>query len=162
MSYIENNLIPGEQIVFRTKKHLIIFLFPAIWLLFCLFVSFYLIGNPVFAWVYWVPWLMALYFWAYVGINYLSSDFAVTNKRVMMREGFFHRHTNETRIAAISQVNVDQSLLGQLLNYGIVGINAFGAYDSFSMLARPFEFQKSVHEQLDKAQASAQNERPHR
>lgn len=155
MSYIDSNLIPGEQIIFRTKKHLIIFLFPVIWLFICLFVGYSLRGNPAYALIYWIPWVLALYFWAHVGVNYLSSDFAVTNKRIMMREGFFYRHSNETRLSAISQVNVDQSLLGQLLNYGIVSINAFGAYDSFSMLSKPFLFQKYVHEQLDKASGTS-------
>jgi hypothetical protein len=46
-------------------------------------------------------------------------------------------------------VNVDQSLLGQLLNYGIVSINAFGAYDSFTLISHPGEFQKYVNQQLD-------------
>ena len=67
-----------------------------------------------------------------------------------MREGFFYRHTNETRLATISQINVNQSLLGQILNFGTVIINAFGAFDTFTMIAKPFLFQKYVNEQLDK------------
>lgn len=67
-----------------------------------------------------------------------------------MREGFFNRHVNEMRLATISQINVSQSLLGQMFNYGMVSINAFGAFDAFTVLAKPYTFQKYVNEQLDK------------
>ncbi|RDI38056.1 PH domain-containing protein [Aquicella lusitana] len=150
MSYIDRNLLPDERILFRTKKHIIIFFLPAVWTLFSFYATYYMRSNPILIRLDWVPWLLALLFWGYVGLEYFFSEFAVTNKRVMMREGFFYRHTNETRLATISQINVGQSLIGQLLNYGSIYINAFGAYDAFSMIAQPFIFQKYVNEQLDK------------
>lgn len=78
------------------------------------------------------------------------SEYAVTNKRVMMREGFFFRHTNEMRLSTISQVNVNQSLLGQLLNYGIVTLMAFGAQDSYTIISQPNQFQRYINQQADK------------
>jgi len=150
MSYIDRNLMQGETIQFRTKKHLIIFFFPIVWIVFCIYASAYMLANPILTQVEWVPWVLAVFFWGYVGIEYLTSEFAVTNKRVLMREGFFHRHTNETRLNAISQVNVDQSLLGQILDYGIVTLNAFGAFDAFPTISQPNRFQKVVNEQMDK------------
>ena len=149
MSYIDRNLLPGERILFRTKKHIIIFLFPVIWTIFSFYATDYMRTNLILTKLEMIPWLLALLFWGYVGLEYLTSEFVVSNKRVMMREGFFYRHANELRLATIYQVNVDQSLLGQLLNYGIVSINAFGAFDSFTMIAQPFLFQKKVNEQLD-------------
>lgn len=140
----------GEEIQFRTKKHLIIFFFPVVWTIFSIFAAAYMSANPILALLEWVPGALTAIFWGYVGIEYLTSEFAVTNKRVLMREGFFHRHTNETRLNAISQVNVDQSLLGQILDYGIVTLNAFGAYDAFPTIAKPNRFQKAVNEQMDK------------
>ena len=149
MSYIDKNLLQDERVLFRTKKHLIIFFFPLVWTIFCVYATSYMRGNLLLAKVEWAPWLLALIFWAYVWLEYKTSEFAVTNKRVMMREGFFYRHANEIRLSAISQVNVDQSLLGQMLNYGIVSINAFGAYDSYTMISQPFQFQKFVNQELD-------------
>ena len=150
MSYIDRNLLPDERILFRTKKHLIIFFFPVVWTIFSIYASDYMNANPILSKMVWAPWVVALIFWCSVWLNYMTSDYAVTNKRLMMREGFFVRHANEMRLTTISQVNVDQSLPGQLLNYGVVSINAFGAYDSFTMIANPFAFQKVVNEQLDK------------
>ena len=126
MSYLDKNLLPGEEVKFRTKKHFILFFFPLVWTIFCLYATDYMSKNIMLEKIIWAPWLMAFLFWAHCGLEYMTSEFAVTNKRVMMREGFFYRHTNEVRLTAISQVNVDQSLLGQLLNYGVVSLNAFG------------------------------------
>lgn len=149
MSYIDKNLLPDERILFRTKKHVIIFLIPLFWTIFSIYASSYMRSNPILVKLDWTPWVVALIFWGYSGLEYIFSEFAVSNKRVMMREGFFYRHTNEMRLVTISQVNVDQSLLGQILDYGIVSINAFGAFDAYPMIAKPFTFQKYVNEQLD-------------
>lgn len=149
MSYIDRNLLPGEQILYRTKKHLIIFFYPVVLALFAMYAQSYMRDNFILARVDWAPTVIVLLFWASVGLEYLTSEFVVTNKRIMMREGFFIRHSNELRIATISQVSVDQNLIGQLLNYGTVTLNAFGASDAFYTIAHPLTFQKYANEQLD-------------
>ena len=150
MSYIDKNLLPDEQILFRTKKHIIIFSYPIFWTVLSIVATLYLRNDYLLQNIIWAPWLVTLIFWIYTWLEYITSDFVVTNKRVMMKEGFFIRHTNELRISAVSQVSVNQSLLGQMLDYGIVSINAFGGYDSFSVISRPVLFQKYVNEELDK------------
>lgn len=150
MSYIDKNLLPDERILFRTRKHWIIFFLPIVWTFFAIPITSYMQANPILTRLSWIPWVLAFLFWAYLWLEYITSDFAITNKRVMMREGFFNRHANEMRLSAISQVNVDQSLLGQMLNYGTVSINAFGAYDAYQLIANAFQFQKTVNVELDK------------
>lgn len=150
MSYIDSNLLPDERILFRTRKSLIIYLLPVVMTIFAFYAGNFMHKNAILVKVEWVPWLIALLLWATVSLNYFFSEFAVTNKRVMMREGFFYRHSNEMRLTAISQVNVDQSFIGLLLNFGTVSINAFGAFDYYPTIDRPFQFQKAVNEQLDK------------
>lgn len=148
-SYIEKNLLPDEQIVYRTKKHYIIFLIPMLWTIatvICL-INF----NPFVVKLAIAPALAALVTWGNTLLIYATSDFAITNKRVMMREGFFFRHTNETRLATISNVTANQSLLAQLLSYGTIIISPFGGEnDVFTEIANPFEFQKHAQIQLDK------------
>lgn len=150
MSYIDNNLLPDEQILFRTRKSKVIFFYPCLLVIFSAYCSTYMLSNPVLEKLVLAPWAVTALFFGYVALEYCFSEYAVTNKRVMMREGFFTRHANETRLAAISQVNVEQSLIGMLLNYGVVSLNAFGAFDSFPMISKPFLFQKAVNEQMDK------------
>lgn len=150
MNYIDRSLMPDERILFRTKKHLIIFFYPLVLFIFSLYATYYMRGNEILVRVQWAPWLITLLFWVYTWIEYQTSDFAVTNKRIIMREGFFNRHVAEMRLATISQVSIDQGILGQLLNFGTVSLNAFGATDAFTMLAKPTQFQQHVNEQLDK------------
>lgn len=151
MGYVDRNLLPDERILFRTRKHYIIFLVPAILTILCFLLSIYLYDSSIFMFVEWVFWTVVLIWWCYKWLEYYFSEFAVTNKRVMMREGLVTRHTNEMRVSTISQVNVDQDIVGQLLDYGRVSINAFGAFDSYSLIAHPGRFQKFVNEQVDKA-----------
>jgi uncharacterized membrane protein YdbT with pleckstrin-like domain len=149
MTYIDNNLVADERILFRTKKHIIIFLWPLLITVVLLYALNYIRSNLILNGLQWTPVLVGILIWAYVGIEYLTSEFAITNKRLMMREGFFYRHTNEVRLATISQVNVEQSLLGQMLNYGTVSINTFGAYDVYTLISQAPRFQKQVNAQLD-------------
>ncbi len=41
MSYIENNLMRGEEIIYQAKVHWVVFLWPAIWLLVAISLLFF-------------------------------------------------------------------------------------------------------------------------
>jgi uncharacterized membrane protein YdbT with pleckstrin-like domain len=151
MRSIDNNLLPGEQILFRTKKHVMVFFYPLLAAIVGVYAYNFLQTNPILAQVAWVPGLVALIFWLAVWLEYLTSEFIVTNKRIIMREGFFFRHTAELRVNTISQINISQNLMGQLLDYGTVSLNTFGAFDIFTMLAHPYAFRRFATEQTDKA-----------
>ena len=49
------------------------------------------------------------------------TEFAVTDRRVIYKRGFISRHTVEMNMDKIESVDVDQSLLGRLFNYGKIG-----------------------------------------
>lgn len=149
MSYIDSNLLPSEQVLFRTKKSKLVFFYPSVITIVIIMATQYMLNNEFLVKLAWTPWIVVVVYWAYVGLEYMTSEYAVTNKRVMMREGFFTRHANETRLSAISQVNVEQSIIGMMLNYGTVSLNAFGAFDAFPMIDKPFQFQKAVNAQMD-------------
>lgn len=149
MTQLDNNLLSDEQILYRTKKHWIIFFTPA---LLTIAAFFFLLNQNEY--VYRIAWLPAIAA-VITGINqfllYITSEFAVTNKRIIMREGFFFKHTNETRLTTIANASVYQSLLGQILNYGAIEIQAFGGNtDPFTLIAHPNTFQKQLQNQLDK------------
>jgi uncharacterized membrane protein YdbT with pleckstrin-like domain len=150
MSLIEKNLLPDERIQFRTKKHLMIFFYPVVLIIVALYAFQYMSGNFIVAQVKWIPILVVLLIFASVWLEYITSQFVVTNRRIIMREGFFYRHSTELRINSISQINVEQGPLGQMLNYGTISINAFGAFDAFTMISHPLQFQKFANEQVDK------------
>jgi uncharacterized membrane protein YdbT with pleckstrin-like domain len=148
MSYMDNMLLPDEHILYRTKKHAIIFLSPILWTIITGF--FFLNANSLIVDVAFLPGIIAILSWLNEGLTYITSEFAVTNKRVLMKEGFFFRHSNETRLTTVANVTVNQSLLAQILNYGTVFINTFGGdNDPFSQIQSPLLFKKAVQTQLD-------------
>jgi len=146
-NYIAKNLLPDEKILYQTKKHWIIFLTPFALTLMTAFFFFnqnlYLTKvTPLLA-------IVTILYWMNQFLLYYASEFAITDKRVMMREGFFYRHTNETRLSAVSNVGATQSLLAQALSYGTVFINTFGGEtDAFTELDEPVKFQKKLQELL--------------
>lgn len=147
MSFVNKNLLPNEKVLFRTKKHLIIFLYPLIWtIITCLF---FLHPNPIVHIAALFPLGLVALFWLNQFLIYYVSEFAITNIRIIMREGFFVRHVNDTRLNTIANVNVNQSLVGQALNYGTVIINSFGGgTDPFKEIAKPIAFQNQLQNQL--------------
>ncbi|MHB1221607.1 MAG: PH domain-containing protein [Gammaproteobacteria bacterium] len=148
MGYFDQNLVPDERILFRTKKHVIIYLWAVVWTLFSVVAVEYMYSNPILAKLAFLPWILSAFLWAQAWLMYVTSEFAVTNRRVMMREGFFFKHANELRLNTISQINIDQSLLGQWLNYGTITVNSFGGRDAYSLIADPLKFQRVVNEQV--------------
>ncbi len=62
------------------------------------------------------------------------TEIAVTDRRVIYKRGFIKRHTVETNMEKVAMVDVDQSVLGRLLNYGTVTVQGSGS--SFEPLRR--------------------------
>jgi uncharacterized membrane protein YdbT with pleckstrin-like domain len=149
VSILDKSLLPDEKIIYRTRKHLIIFFTPVVWI----FVTLFFMNSSIemVRKITWIPVGITLFYFLNQWLIYISSEFAITNKRILMREGFFFRHTNETRLVTIANVSVNQSLLGRALNYGAVVLHAFGGdYDPFTNINRPNDFQMQLQMQLDK------------
>jgi uncharacterized membrane protein YdbT with pleckstrin-like domain len=151
MSYIDRNLLPDEQILFRTQKHLIIFLGPAILMILAYILYEYTHLRLPLGRLEWIIPLVSLVYFAAAWLEYITAEFIITNKRIIMREGFFTRHTQDLRINTISQINVEQSIIGQMLGYGNIALNAFGASDTFTTISHPLDFQRFANGELDKA-----------
>ena len=118
-SYVNNNLIRGETVEYETTYHWIIFF--SLRALLSLFIA------PL--------------------IDKLIDEFAITNKRVIIKTGLISRRTIELNLSKIESVNVDQSILGRILGYGslqIVGTG--GTKEIFPNIQRPLTFRKKFQE----------------
>ncbi len=117
--YINNNLIRDEQVEFETQYH----------------------------WVIFFTWKALLSLFIYPMIKRYSDEFAVTNKRVIIKTGLIARKTLEMNLNKIESVNVDQSILGRILGYGTVTIiGTGGTREAFEQIADPVEFRKKFQE----------------
>jgi uncharacterized membrane protein YdbT with pleckstrin-like domain len=93
-------------------------------------------------------WLLAMLFSINPLVQYFTSEFAVTNKRVLVKVGFISRHTLESLLSKVETVGVDQSILGRILGYGtIVVIGTGGTREPFRAITDPLEFRHQVQGQ---------------
>ena len=80
-------------------------------------------------------------------IRYLTSEFGVTNKRVLIKTGFIKRTSLETLLTKIEGILVDQSIGGRIFNYGTIVIKGTGGTGSpFKSIGAPMEFRKQIQE----------------
>jgi hypothetical protein len=89
MSYVDSNLIEGEHVIYRTRVH---------WKLFIAPVLFALVVSVLLAWIglygtwsvlAWIPLGLAILWLLSAFIKRQTSEFVVTNKRVLMKVGVF-------------------------------------------------------------------------
>ena len=110
MSYVESNLLPNEQITYRARLHRIVYLLPAVLVVIAILVGFGG-GGPIAAGALGVIALItALPPW----IRSASSEFAITNKRVLIKIGLIRRHSLELLLQRIEGIGVDQGFLGRI------------------------------------------------
>lgn len=118
-NYINQNLISGETVEYETTYHWIIFV--SLSALITLFIA------PL--------------------IDRWTSEFAITNKRVIIKTGFIRRRTVELNLSKIESVNVDQSIIGRILGFGSIQlVGTGGTKEIFFKINKPLTFRKKFQE----------------
>lgn len=148
MSYIDNNLLPSERVLYRTQAHWVVFLFPIFWSV----LAIYMLSakyNPVVNMVGYLLGVAAIFTWLQAAIIYASSEFGVTDKRVIIKVGFIRRNTLETLLQKIESLQVSQGILGRIFNYGTITVcGTGGTRDIFKNIDDPLAFRRAVQEQI--------------
>jgi uncharacterized membrane protein YdbT with pleckstrin-like domain len=74
-----------------------------------------------------------------------TTETDVTNLRVVHKTGFIKRRTFEMALDKVESVDVNQSILGRILNYGDVTINGVGeGRETIRTIASPLAFRSSI------------------
>ena len=153
MGYVEAILEPGETVVFRTRLSWTLY-GPAI--VYAVLALALPLGAP------YVPGLGAGFGLAVVVVaacvalaalvSFLrawfrrwTTEIAVTDRRVVLKRGFIRRHTVEMNMQKVESVDVDQSQLGRLFDYGTVTIRGTGStLESFALIDRPLKLRSAI------------------
>jgi uncharacterized membrane protein YdbT with pleckstrin-like domain len=118
-SYVNKHLIKDETVAYETKLH---------WVIFFSLKSIFTL--TIYAWL--KRWL---------------SEFVITNRRIVIKTGFVARRTFEMNLSKIETVNVDQTVMGRILNFGsITIIGTGGTRETFHNIAKPMSFRKAFQE----------------
>ena len=143
MGYIENNLLQDEKIIYQTKVHYIIFSGPILLLILSFIILLFRdIATGYLAHVIFFLGLTSLFF---ALIIYLTSEFTITNKRVVIKYGFLKRVTFEMNLEKIEEIQIEQTILGRILNFGTIIIRGTGGtYQVFKGISEPIYFRNKI------------------
>ncbi|TMQ53762.1 MAG: hypothetical protein E6K77_04750 [Candidatus Eisenbacteria bacterium] len=162
MSYVENNLIPGETILYRTKLHWIVLFWPVLVGSLLGLISVLLFFSAVASrsgssQSHSVAAGTGAFFLvvgaAIIGFGILrrnATEIAVTNKRVLIKTGLLSRRTIELLLSKIESIGVDESPSGRIFGFGTVIVRGTGGTpESFDQIAHPLEFRRQVHAHVE-------------
>jgi uncharacterized membrane protein YdbT with pleckstrin-like domain len=89
--------------------------------------------------------VMALYWTLKAWFHRWTTETDVTTLRVVHKEGFIKRRTFEMSLDKVESVDVDQSILGRILNYGNVTILGVGeGKERIKTIAAPLTFRNHI------------------
>ena len=150
--YIDEILQPGEKVLYSTNAHWMFYL-PAIaaWIVVAVLLlgSFAAAAIPALMLVCWasaaVVAVAALFWTLRAWFHRWTTETDVTNMRVVHKTGFIKRRSFEMALDKIESVDVDQSILGRLLNYGNVTVNGVGeGRETIRTIASPLAFRSAI------------------
>jgi uncharacterized membrane protein YdbT with pleckstrin-like domain len=88
-------------------------------------------------------------------VRYATSEFAVTNKRVIMKVGWVRRRSLETLLSKVESIGVDQGIVGRMLDFGTISVNGTGGTsESFPQIGAPLEFRRQVQDVIARLEES--------
>ena len=149
--YIDEILQPGEKVLYSTNEHWMYFL-PAIaaWAVVVAFLVLWrLVTADVLMFVCLalaaIAGLAALYLTATASFHRWTTETDVTNMRVVHKTGFIKRQTFEMSLDKVESVDVNQSILGRLMDYGDLTIQGVGeGTGTITTITSPLEFRSAI------------------
>jgi uncharacterized membrane protein YdbT with pleckstrin-like domain len=150
MNYVRRVLQPGESVIHVTRLHWMIFVPATLWFAAAVvlligaltFDGDLRIGGEALA-------AFAAIFGLAAGIPALirrsTTELAVTDRRVIYKSGVLARHTLEMNRSKVESVDVDQSVLGRILNFGTIVVRGTGgSLEPIRMISEPLAFRSHI------------------
>jgi len=150
--YIDDILQPGEKVLYSTNAHWVFF-GPAILLWILAAVLLAVSGMAVVAGplmlvclaLAGVVGIVAVYKTVTAWFHRWTTETDVTNFRVVHKTGFISRKTFEMSLDKVESVDVIQSIMGRLFDYGDVTIMGVGeGKETITTIASPLAFRNSI------------------
>lgn len=168
MGYADNNLVPGETLIYKTRHHWAVLLGPAL-----VAVLLFAAGVSLLVGLYAekngkggqgannsaategmtaagaILLVAAIATFAYGLAKRNATEMAVTNRRVLIKTGMASRRTLDLMLSRVESIGVEETFLGRMLGYGSVIVRGTGGTpEPFVMIAHPQEFRRNVQEQI--------------
>lgn len=120
MSFIQSQLAPSETIKHMGHFHWLDKLAALLW-------CFVVIGIFMIIWMW-------------------TTEFAVTDRRVIVKRGWIMRKTEEISINRVEEVNLKQGILGRIFGYGTLQLRGSGGSAmKLPRMSRPLKFRNAIY-----------------
>lgn len=153
MSYIQKNLMANERVAYLTKLNWTLYIksFIIILIGFIFYVDGSYSTNHSFLFVVGEILLSAGIISS--GITYIqikTFEFAVTNKRVLIKHGILRTQSFEIMLNKVEAIYVDQNIIDRIVNSGTIIIKGTGgSQNPLRNVDNPFQFRTAVNEQIE-------------
>ena len=142
-SYIEENLARDEKIIIKAQ---------VTWLsqFWYLFFGVLLILSGIGQKGAFGPILIGLILIAIAAVHVITTELALTNRRIIAKSGLIRRNTIELKVNRVESLGVDQGVLGRIFNFGSITVKGTGgSHAPIPYISRPMEFRQHVNNFLD-------------
>jgi uncharacterized membrane protein YdbT with pleckstrin-like domain len=149
MSYVQSVLQPGEQVRHTAKLHWIVY-WPGLLFLLAAAVAFGFAemgdrGNTFWIYLAGVLAIVAFIFLLREWFIQWTTEIAVTDRRIIYKEGFIRRSTVEMHMDKVESVDVEQTITGRILDYGTVIVKGVGTgFEPLDTIAAPLELRNHI------------------
>jgi hypothetical protein len=163
MGYIEQNLVPGETVLYKTRLHWIVLIWPLLGALLLAglgIASVRLRHQVQFQGESYAPKMLmvgallitaAAVLFAIGLARRNATEVAVSNLRVLIKKGFVARTSIEVLLSKVESIGINESAVARMLGYGTVIIRGTGGtFETFDRIAHPNEFRRQVQRQIGK------------
>lgn len=146
--YVKSALNKGESVVYMAHVH---------WGIYLTIIPAFLAAEIFFAFIVYssgiadeLPWTQALLVIPFLILPFgwiiqKTTELAVTNRRVIAKVGLVSRKTSEILLSKVESVEVQQGILGRILNYGTVTVRGTGGGSAPAVaIADPLRFRQEV------------------
>jgi uncharacterized membrane protein YdbT with pleckstrin-like domain len=145
MSYVDSQLLPNEVVRYRARLYRGIYAVPCFFGVLALATIVFAMSQHPFWWAVLGLASVAVVTFVAAWLRSSTSEFAVTDKRVIIKVGALRRRTVETMLAKVEGIGVDQTMSGRLFGFGtIVVTGTGGTKEEFDRIADPLEFRRQV------------------
>ena len=156
MSYVRKVLLPGEQVIYETGLHwlvyvraIVLFVAAAALSVAALYVPHdsqnMAVGKNLVLGVAGVVLVLAIITTIAAAIRRVTTELAVTDQRVIFKRGIFARYTIEMNRSKVESVDVDQTILGRLLGYGTLLVRGTGgSLEPMESISDPLTFRTYI------------------
>lgn len=125
-NYVDGTLQENEQVIYRG--------YISLWSL---------LPHFVIGFILIFFYLLGLFIIAYAIIKYKTTELAITDKRIIAKFGWISRTSVELNMNKIESIQVQQTILGRIFNFGTLIISGAGNPQApIPNISNPMEFRR--------------------